>query len=662
MSDIKQDINISQDVIQSNKLIIYQSYFILFLLGLFIVFLRSAYNIIVPSIYAEDGSWTSLFIQKGLLYTLLHARPDYFVSGNILGLYTAYILNKIIFGYDIGNLPVFIAFVQYVFFSLTALLPVIVFRRHVNKFILILMWLSVLLVPLSFQGYEVFGKISNIGYLFYFIAFCLLFYRIVNRNILSKQQVILIDILLLICCTTNPGSYILLLLGGIIDIYSQKQELFNFKNGFCIKELFYNFIHRFSNKSWMILGILCIIILVYHFFFQANAARNILSEVELHWIGLIIRLTIFPLIYPFYHLLNDTYGFILIFITILYLIYTFIKGDRKEKYILLSLLGVFLIYAFILVYGRAETAKWYQYSNTGPDRYVYAINIQFMILFFYSLSIHFKVNKIFNKFIILFMIGLFFSTNIYSYKNIFQFSNSETFTTHVVTFKERIYESFFQTKFNNIDSLIRVKNDPPDLHFNMDLPAKYLLYTVFKGSNFNDGISLYDITDNNWNHGVANFDKSILLFSRKNYDILNNSKELVTYDNGKEYKAKILNMRREGIYVYAYTDLESADKFAYPAKIKYVIKDELNDISIYNLTDGHWKSGVNINNKNILLLGYSALPLMKKIKEIKVQKNNKEYTAKILDIQKHGDYIHVITDMADASVFAYPAKIQYTLK
>ena len=94
MSDIKQDINISQDVIQSNKLIIYQSYFILFLLGLFIVFLRSAYNIIVPSIYAEDGSWTSLFIQKGLLYTLLHARPDYFVSGNILGLYTAYILNK----------------------------------------------------------------------------------------------------------------------------------------------------------------------------------------------------------------------------------------------------------------------------------------------------------------------------------------------------------------------------------------------------------------------------------------------------------------------------------------------------------------------------------------------------------------------------------------
>ena len=72
--------------------------------------------------------------------------------------------------------------------------------------------------------------------------------------------------------------------------------------------------------------------------------------------------------------------------------------------------------------------------------------------------------------------------------------------------------------------------------------------------------------------------------------------------------------------------------------------------------------GINIQKKNILLFSHNIYPLIKSINEIRTVYDNKEYTAKILDIQKHGDYIHVITDMADASVFAYPAKIQYTLK
>lgn len=142
-----------------------------------------------------------------------------------------------------------------------------------------------------------------------------------------------------------------------------------------------------------------------------------------------------------------------------------------------------------------------------------------------------------------------------------------------------------------------------------------------------------------------------------------NSEMLSTIYNNKKYNAKILNIEKKGDYVHIYVDTDMTSIFAYPAEINYKIKDELQLLFLYDLSDFDWnRGGVNIKQKNILLLSNNSFNIINSISEIHTIKNNKEYSAKILDIKKHGDYIHVITDMADASIFAYPAKIKYTLK
>ena len=143
---------------------------ILFLIGLIILFFRSAYTIIVPSLYAEDGAWISYILNNGFIQAVFHVRPDYLVSGNIILLGIALLLNTIFCGENLNYLPHFTTLVHYIFFSLTALLPYVCFKGTIRKSLRLLTWLCILLVPLGNSGVEIFGKILNVGYLFFFIA------------------------------------------------------------------------------------------------------------------------------------------------------------------------------------------------------------------------------------------------------------------------------------------------------------------------------------------------------------------------------------------------------------------------------------------------------------------------------------------------------------
>lgn len=59
----KNEVVLNNTTMQCHKgYFTYQTYAILFLLGLIILFSRSAYNIIVPSLYAEDGRLSLIHI------------------------------------------------------------------------------------------------------------------------------------------------------------------------------------------------------------------------------------------------------------------------------------------------------------------------------------------------------------------------------------------------------------------------------------------------------------------------------------------------------------------------------------------------------------------------------------------------------------------------
>ena len=107
--------------IQSEK----KDYLILFLVGLILLFFRSAYTLLVPCIYTEDGVWMSSILNNGFLNTLFHARGDYLVCGNILLLGIVLLLNNMLFGENLNYLPQLVTIVHYCFYSLFALLPVI---------------------------------------------------------------------------------------------------------------------------------------------------------------------------------------------------------------------------------------------------------------------------------------------------------------------------------------------------------------------------------------------------------------------------------------------------------------------------------------------------------------------------------------------------------
>lgn len=88
-----------------------------------------------------------------------------------------------------------------------------IFKKKFELFYRLFIWILILLFPLGGSSYEIFSRISNVGYLFYFIAFNLLFYRVTNfKEILTIKNKLLIssiDIILILCCTTNPATYAL---------------------------------------------------------------------------------------------------------------------------------------------------------------------------------------------------------------------------------------------------------------------------------------------------------------------------------------------------------------------------------------------------------------------------------------------------------------------
>lgn len=236
----------------------WKEYVILFLLGLIVLFLRSAYTVSCPSIYTEDGTWMGLILTNGFWNTLLRAKATYLVFGNIIMLQISLALNTIFFGDNLTNLPHFVTFVHYIFFSLIALLPVICFKYDLQKKIRILVWFLILTVPLGDSAYEIMGKISNTGYVVYVIAYCVLHYRVFHRTKLTVAKVIAIDVTLFLCCTTHPGCFVLVGLAFVLDMIMQYKELQKLEQGM-VKEWLKNRWKAFFNISWFFLGILCCI-------------------------------------------------------------------------------------------------------------------------------------------------------------------------------------------------------------------------------------------------------------------------------------------------------------------------------------------------------------------------------------------------------------------
>ena len=544
-----------------------KDYIILFLVGLVLLFLRSAYTLLVPCIYTEDGIWMSSILNNGFLYTLFHTRGDYLVCGNILLLGISLLLNNIFCGENLNYLPQFVTLVHYCFYSLFALLPVICFKKDVRKSFRLLMWFSVLTVPLGTSAIEVMGKISNIGYLCYDIAFLLLFYKIRNRQELGKLPLAVVDILLLIYCTTHPGSYVLVGTAFLVDMAIQIKSMES-KSFLCkIQNLF----SSYYNREWILLGCFCVAFASYDIFVLTadlydGMGIGFTPETKLT-VEFISRFFIFYIVYPFYSSLTDPICLTILAILCVATLYVFMskKIPKTQKFHLAMILFAAFAYFIITVATRQGLMLplLSDYTTSYVDRYYYAINILAMLAIVYMLNLLTQYTGITSKLFAGLTAALLLINPFVDLSYIFQYDNEITGQSHVIPFSERIKEATYDA---NSEKYI-VDIDPET--WSMQIDEKYYLASL-QNTRHAQPLTAANFTDVNWTNGIGvqpGLDNVILL-EGKWLSLIENCTSLTS---GTQ-TVNILELRDYGQWVHVVCDTTDLQTFSYPNEITYTLK------------------------------------------------------------------------------------------
>lgn len=107
------------------------------------------------------------------------------------------------------NLPVSYAVISYLFWGFCAALPILLLRAYLKLPYLLVLVAILCFVPASGWDYQIIGTIGNFKFIFVYITFLLILYRL--RIPHNSRRVIPVDIALLICGYTNVTIYPMLL-------------------------------------------------------------------------------------------------------------------------------------------------------------------------------------------------------------------------------------------------------------------------------------------------------------------------------------------------------------------------------------------------------------------------------------------------------------------
>lgn len=482
------------------------------------------------------------------------------VFGNVILLQVAFFLNTLICGKNLCYLPVFVALVQYIFFSLAALLPVACFRRDLSVKYRIMLWALILLVPLGDTGFEILGKISNTGYLFYFVALCLLYERIFNHSERSHVGIILIDIVLFICCGTNESCYILVGLAFCLDVWMTYK-------GFPGKQKFPQnlaaWFSEFRNKAWIALGVMCSLIAAYDIFFlQSGTTQLFDGGNSKNVIEFFARALLFYFVYPFYSKLQN-HVVIFVFLIILCAMIRFLvigKTNSMQKLKLSVLVMAALLYAVIaFVFRYSLTMHLDHYTTSWVDRYYYAINITAILPAIYAAELLAQCRTAVKRAASACICFALVFPPIISVHDLFQYDDPQTNSVHGDPFIERILQAEREA-----DSKYTIQIDSNGWF--MSVPKEYIIASQLQQR---DGkLRCMDITDSNWTNGMLNDDHTVLLFGYESDNILSQCRAI----QAGGMTLEIQEIKDMYPYIWVICDGD-ADAFVYPNEIETIFDD-----------------------------------------------------------------------------------------
>jgi len=344
-----------------------------------IFFARCPVNFILPTLYGEDGLWSTHIFRFGFWDAVMKIRTDYYVFGNLVMLWLGMQVCDLFYGGDILLLAKSYAIISMAFYAVTVSLPFILIRHILPFRYLVVLWLLLCFVPLGLSdtsGYEIIGRINNTGFPFLFIGFILVLQR--NRTGSKSFSVFLCDIGLAVCSATNPFCllYVPVVAWPYLKVLKEiirKEKSVEPRNmvsmvmlvilsGFiALKPIMVSPVKIMGPTRELTLPITI----------EMGAARNI----------------IYPAIYPYYKSMSNASAMVILILAVV-VIAGFSNRRHTSVYALASLM--FLLTSVFLIISRPTLRIHMEdYTSTYPDRYYFAQNmvgIFVLVLFTYDLE------------------------------------------------------------------------------------------------------------------------------------------------------------------------------------------------------------------------------------------------------------------------------------
>jgi len=332
-----------------------------------IFFARAPVAFMAPLLFAEDRAWTTQLVTRGFWETAFHAREDYCILGNAIVVWLGMQACEWFCGGDVFELPRCLALVSYLVMGAAVSLPVLLLRRQLRPVYLLAAWLLACFLPLgihsaSWSGFEILGRAINLGYVFLFIAFVLIWHRI--ANVTTASQAVPVDLGLLVCTATNPLC--IAMLPATVWPYRGRLFATRASRSLLLRDPVF--------ASLCVLAVGCLVVN------GVPEPRGHEPEMPAASVGFdaavemgVARSLLYPLVWPIYHRLG-TVSTLSIAALAAWCLWRF--GHPRHRLVVAGGLATVGMVSIVLITCRPEVGILLDgYRSTFPDRYFYGQNL-----------------------------------------------------------------------------------------------------------------------------------------------------------------------------------------------------------------------------------------------------------------------------------------------
>lgn len=345
-----------------------------------ILYLRFPNNYLHPNFFAEDGRvFMANVLNRGFIDSIFITFNGYFTVNLYLLTGLAYVCNLVFFQGHFTSLPVSVALVGYSSFAVCICAPAFIFKKQLGY-----LWMTILIIvssfiPLTSSDYAILGSIGNLKWLFFYLAFVMTIYRIINYK-KSTLYLLGVDIIFLSCAYTNTTVYFLyplFFIPYLVDILHSKNR----------KKTFQQFIHNKKVYQIFLVGLLLLPQLIYIKIHGIPSLPGYLdTPYELAKTPEIFgwRIFLFQYLYPFMKVFSTRLTIAFLLAVIIFLI-TFTQ--KKYRIIVLSgLYAVFISTLLFVVKRPGISDSFLGYKTSGPDQFFFAQNLIMWLLLIFVLA------------------------------------------------------------------------------------------------------------------------------------------------------------------------------------------------------------------------------------------------------------------------------------